>query len=183
MQKIYLMDIINKETSLGEKILLHNTSANIIVLVNTTCSLFNKISKEEVVKIRDNYYKFEFHIKIKNFIDKHAINFMNYSNDDIVYIEKYEEYNMITKNLAKQIIGTKYYDDILQKMIKILRDNIYNTWNNQNIDYWYNFYKSLLIYYYVFINCNMNYKLTKKDFAKENIIINMINDLFSIDIL
>jgi len=66
------MDIINIESSLGEKILCDNKSYSIICC-NNTCSAFNKITKAEISNHREEYYKVLLPKKIEETIEKKCL--------------------------------------------------------------------------------------------------------------
>jgi hypothetical protein len=56
MSSISLMDIIGTEYSLGVKILTNNNAIT-TKCINNTCVIFNKITKKEIDKHREEYYK------------------------------------------------------------------------------------------------------------------------------
>jgi len=45
------------------------------------------------------------------------------------------------------------------------------------------FYRTIMIYYYVFIKCVLQYTLKKKDFEGEEHLIAMLNRIFTIELI
>ena len=202
MTSISLMDIIDTEASLGEKILGDN-KAYTIVCISNTCTAFNKITKEEIEKRREEYYcdhipkKIEEAMKMFTYSElgittkkyerlipcKYRNNYMNFSNMDREhYLSIYES----TMNaLVEKINNSIYYVNILRQMIKQFKYYIILSNNNNYI--WYelysNLYKKMTINYYVFIISIMKYVLTKKDFEGEEHLIAMFQRLFTIKII
>jgi ADP-dependent phosphofructokinase/glucokinase len=65
---ISLMDILNTESSLSEKILGDN-NAPITVCINGTCSMFNKMTAEDITQHREEYYIQYLPVKIEETIE------------------------------------------------------------------------------------------------------------------
>ena len=202
MPSIYLMDIIDTEASLGEKILGDN-KAYTIVCISNTCSAFNKITKEEIAKRREEYYcehipkKIEEAMKMFTYSDlgittkkymklipiKYRNNYMNYSNMDREhYLSIYES---TIDALREKINNSIYYENILRQMIKQFK--YYIILSNNNNYRWYglygNLYKKMMIEHYAFIISIMNYVLKKKDFEGEEHIITILNKIVNIEII
>ncbi len=202
MPSIYLMDIIDTEASLGEKILGDN-KAYTIVCISNTCTTFNKITKEEIAKRRKEYYcehipkKIEEAMKMFTYSDlgittkkymklipiKYRNNYMNYSNMDREhYLSIYES---TIDAIREKINNSIYYENILRQMIKQFKYYIILSNNNNYI--WYglygNLYKKMMIELYVFIISIMNYVFTKKDFEGEEHLITILNKIVNIEII
>jgi len=202
MSSISLMDIIYTEASLGEKIFGDN-KAYTIACISNTCSAFNKITREEIEKRREEYYcehipkKIEEAMKIFTYSElgittkkyerlipcKYRNNYMNFSNMDREhYLSIYES----TMNaLVEKINNSIYYVNILRQMIKQFK--YYIILSNDNNYIWHglygNLYKKMMIEHYVFIISIMKYVLTKKDFEGEEHLIAMFQRLFTIKII
>ena len=202
MTSISLMDIIDTEASLGEKIFGDN-KAYTIVCINNTCSAFNKITREEIEKHRKEYYcehipkKFEEAIKMFTYSElgittkkymklipfKYRDNYMNFSNMDREhYLSIYES---TIDAFGEKINNSIYYENILRQMIKQFKYYIILSNDNNYIWHglWGNLYKKMMIEHYVFIISIMNYVLTKKDFEGEEHLIGMFQHLFTIEII
>jgi hypothetical protein len=202
MLSITLMDIINIESSLGEKILYDDNMFNTVCISNT-CSTFNKIAKDEIAKHRDKYYcehipkKIEEAMKMFTYSElgittknykriipfKYRNNYMNFSNMDREhYLSIYES---TIDALGEKINNSIYYENVLQQMIKQFK--YYIILSNDNNYIWHglygNLYKKLMIEHYVFIISIMNYVLTKKDFEGEEHLIAMLQHLFTKELI
>ena len=202
MPSISLMDIIYTEASLGDNI-FSNNKEHTIVCISNTCSTFNKITKEEIAKRREEYYcehipkKIEEAMKMFTYSElgittkkymklipiKYRNNYMNFSNMDREhYLSIYES----TMNaLVEKINNSIYYVNILRQMIKQFK--YYIILSNDNNYIWHglygNLYKKMMIEHYVFIISIMKYVLTKKDFEGEEHLIAMFQRLFTIKII
>ena len=202
MTSISLMDIIDTEASLGEKIFGDN-KAYTIVCINNTCSTFNKITRDEIEKRREEYYcehipkKIEEAMKMFTYSElgittkkymklipiKYRNNYMNFSNMDREhYLSIYES---TIDALGEKINNSIYYENILRQMIKQFKYYIILSNNNNYI--WYglysNLYKKMMIEHYVFIISIMNYVLKKKDFEGEEHLIAMLQNLFTEELI
>ena len=202
MSSISLMDIIDTEASLGEKILGDN-KAYTIVCISNTCSAFNKITKDEITQRCEEYYcehipkkieeamkmftYSELGIKTKNYKRiipfKYRNNYMNFSNMDREhYLSIYES---TIDALGEKINNSIYYENVLRQMIKQFK--YYIILSNDNNYIWHglygNLYKKMMIEHYVFIISIMNYVLTKKDFEGEEHIIAMLQHLFTKELM
>ena len=202
MTSISLMDIIYTEASLGEKIFGDN-KAYTIACISNTCSAFNKITREEIEKRREEYYcehipkKIEEAMKIFTYSElgittkkymklipfKYRDNYMNFSNMDREhYLSIYES---TIDALGEKINNSIYYENILRQMIKQFK--YYIILSNDNNYIWHglygNLYKKMMIEHYVFIISIMKYVLTKKDFEGEEHLIAMFQRLFTIKII
>jgi hypothetical protein len=196
------MDIIDTEASLGEKIFGDN-KAYTIVCVSNTCSAFNKITRDEIAKRREEYYcehipkKIEEAMKMFTYSDlgittkkyerlipcKYQNNYMNFSNMDREhYLSIYES---TMDALVEKINNSIYYENILRKMIKQFK--YYIILSNDNNYIWHglygNLYKKMMIELYVFIISIMKYVLTKKDFEGEEHLIAMLQHLFTEELI
>jgi hypothetical protein len=196
------MDIIDTEASLGEKIFGDN-KAYTIVCVSNTCSAFNKITRDEIEKRREEYYcehipkKIEEAMKMFTYSDlgittkkyerlipcKYQNNYMNFSNMDREdYLSIYES---TMDALVEKINNSIYYENILRQMIKQFK--YYIILSNDNNYIWHglygNLYKKMMIELYVFIISIMNYVLKKKDFEGEEHLIAMLQHLFTEELI
>ena len=202
MTSISLMDIIDTEASLGEKIFGDN-KAYTIVCINNTCSAFNKITRDVIEKRREEYYcehipkKIEEAMKMFTYSElgittkkymklipiKYRNNYMNFSNMDREhYLSIYES---TIDALGEKINNSIYYENVLQQMIKQFK--YYIILSNDNNYIWHglygNLYKKMMIEHYVFIISIMNYVLTKKDFEGEEHLIAMLQHLFTKELI
>jgi hypothetical protein len=202
MPSISLMDIIYTEASLGDNI-FSNNKEHTIVCISNTCSTFNKITKEEIAKRREEYYcehipkKIEEAMKMFTYSElgittkkyerlipcKYQNNYMNFSNMDREhYLSIYES---TMDALVEKINNSIYYENILRKMIKQFK--YYIILSNDNNYIWHglygNLYKKMMIELYVFIISIMKYVLTKKDFEGEEHLIAMFQRLFTEELI
>jgi hypothetical protein len=202
MPSISLMDIIYTEASLGDNI-FSNNKEHTIVCISNTCSTFNKITKEEIAKRREEYYcehipkKIEEAMKMFTYSElgittkkyerlipcKYQNNYMNFSNMDREhYLSIYES---TMDALVEKINNSIYYENILRKMIKQFK--YYIILSNDNNYIWHglygNLYKKMMIELYVFIISIMNYVFTKKDFEGEEHLITILNKIVNIEII
>lgn len=198
---ITLMDIINIESSLGEKIFSCYNKACVIARISNTCRVFNKIIREEMTKRRDEYFivdlpkiieksvkKFTYinlGFKSKNNISKVEKEYVGYyinsSNMDKDTFES--EYEAEINAFDKKINNSNYYDNILQQMIKQFKHYVVLSNNYMWQGFFGDFYRTIMIYYYVFIKCVLKYKLKKKDFEGEEQHITMLNRIFTIELI
>jgi len=202
MPSISLMDIIYTEASLGDNI-FSNNKEHTIVCISNTCSTFNKITKEEIAKRREEYYcehipkKIEEAMKMFTYSElgittkkyerlipcKYQNNYMNFSNMDREhYLSIYES---TMDALVEKINNSIYYENILRQMIKQFK--YYIILSNDNNYIWHglygNLYKKMMIELYVFIISIMKYVLTKKDFEGEEHLIAMLQHLFTEELI
>ena len=201
MPAITLMDIINIESSLGEKIFSCYNKACVIARISNTCRVFNKIIREEMTKRQDEYFivdlpkiieksvkKFTYinlGFKSKNNISKVEKEYVGYyinsSNMDKDTFES--EYEAEINAFDKKINNSNYYDNILQQMIKQFKHYVVLSNNYMWQGFFGDFYRTIMIYYYVFIKCVLKYKLVKKDFEGEEHHITMLNRIFTIELI
>ena len=199
MISITLLDIINTEPSLGDKILLDN-NMYIINAVNNTCSIFKNITDNENRKNKIEDFAVKISKKIENSMKKYAFAYLGlrskrylssvdkeyisyYMNSSKINIEMFElEYDTAIEAYGNQINNSIYYDYLLEKLIKTFTE--YLILSNEYIRKGLldDFYKTMLIYYYSFIRCNMNYRLTIKDFEEKEYISSMLDNIFVEDI-
>jgi hypothetical protein len=202
MSSITFIDIINTESSLGEKIFCDN-KAYTIACISNTCSIFNKITRDEIAKRREEYYcehipkKIEEAMKMFTYSElgittkkymriipiKYHNNYMNFSNMDREhYLSIYES---TIDALGEKINNSIYYENVLRQMIKQFK--YYIILSNDNNYIWHglygNLYKKMMIEHYVFIISIMKYVLTKKDFEGEEHIIAMLQHLFTKELI
>jgi hypothetical protein len=195
------MDIIDTEASLGDNI-FSNNKEHTIVCISNTCTTFNKITKEEIAKRREEYYcehipkKIEEAMKMFTYSElgittkkymklipiKYRNNYMNFSNMDREhYLSIYES---TIDALREKINNSIYYENILRQMIKQFK--YYIILSNNNNYRWYGLYSNLykkMIEHYAFIISIMNYVLKKKDFEGEEHLITILNKIVNIEII
>ena len=93
------------------------------------------------------------------------------------------EYEAEINAFDKKINNSNYYDNILQQMIKQFKHYVVLSNNYMWQGFFGDFYRTIMIYYYVFIKCVLNYKLKKKDFEGEEQHITMLNRIFTIELI
>jgi hypothetical protein len=99
-------------------------------------------------------------------------------------IEEFDiEYEEILDDFGEKINNSVYYYDILQQMIKQIKNYIVLSNNYIRRRFLCEFYRIMLINYYVFIKCIMKYTLRKKDFEGEEHLILALDNLFIIEII
>lgn len=199
MSQISLMDIINTEASLGGKIFIENRTYTIACIGNT-CSAFNKITKDEIARRREEYYCEYIPKKIEEAMKKFAVAYLGsiskiylssvdkeyisyYMNSSNMNIETFElEYETAIDTYGNQINNSIYYEYVLEKVIKKFKE--YLILSNEYIRQGFldDFSKTMLIYYYSFIICNLNYRLSINDFEEKESTTSMLNNIFIEDI-
>jgi len=163
------MDILNMESSLGDKILCENDSPT-TVSINNTCTMFNKITKEAIVKHRQEYYKQYLPKKIKETIENKMFSILKNPLNVNVYKEP-EEYDADLEKLAAQI-NEYNRDSILARMLCEFK--------NYACEYYiYNDKLCvcvclLLREFYNFITNHMKYKITREDFEGQEEIYDIV---------
>ena len=166
MLSITLIDIINIESSLGEKILCDNKLYSIICC-NNTCSAFNKITKVEISNHREEYYKVLLPKKIEESIENKMFAILKNPNNTSVY-KTPNEYEEDLKVLISHI-NEYNYESILEKMINIFKDYVreYYLYDNNRRGR-YCMFGILMNEYYNLIKYRMKYELKKEDFNEED---------------
>ncbi len=135
-----------------------------------------KITREEIEKRRKEYYcehipkKIEEAMKMFTYSElgittkkymrlipsKYQNNYMNVSNMNREhYLSMYEE---STIDALEKINNSIYYDKILQQMIKQFKHYVVLSNNYMWQGFFGDFYRTIMIYYYVFIQCVLKYK-------------------------
>jgi hypothetical protein len=158
------MDIIGKEYSLGVKILTNNNAIT-TKCINNTCVIFNKITKKEIDKHREEYYKVFLPKKIEKTIENKMFSILKNPANVNTY-NKPVEYDAELAVLALQINETNY-DSILAKMIDNFKENLreyYLCHNSKN----YMFGIILMNEFYNFIKHHMKYEFKKEDFDEDD---------------
>ena len=168
MLSITLIDIINIESSLGEKILCDNKLYSIICC-NNTCSAFNKITKVEISNHREEYYKVLLPKKIEETIEKKMFALLKNKYNSNVY-KKPKEYEEDLQELVLKI-NEKNYDSILEKMINLYQENVRDYDMCCNITPVCYISGVLMKEFYNFIKFRMNYDLKREEFDNEDITI------------
>jgi hypothetical protein len=165
MLSITLMDIINIESSLGEKILCDNKSYSIICC-NNTCSAFNKITKAEISNHREEYYKVLLPKKIEESIENKMFAILKNPNNTCIY-KTPNEYEEELKVFISHI-NEYNYESILEKMINIFKDYVREYYLYDNHTGRYCMFGILMNEYYNLIKYRMKYELKKEDFNEED---------------
>jgi len=168
MSPISLMDIINIEYSLGEKILYDNNMFNTVCISNT-CSTFNKIAKDEIAKHRNKYYCEHIPKKIEDIIEKKMFALLKNKYNSNVY-KRVEEYEEDLKVLALKI-NEYNYDSVLTKMINLYQENFRDYDMCCNITPACYISGVLMKEFYNFIKFRMNYDLKREEFDNEDVTI------------
>jgi hypothetical protein len=157
------MDIFNTESSLSEKILGDN-NAPITVCINGTCSMFNKMTTEDIAERREEYYTQYLPVKIEETIEKKMFAVLKNPRNVCVYKEP-EEYDADLDKLALHI-NENNRDSILAKLINkykdYVRDYYYNTGGYEMLDI-------LTKEFRVFVQKHMKYEITREDFEDADI--------------
>ncbi len=155
------MDIFNTESSLSNMILRDN-SARVTVCINNTCSMFNKMTAEDMTKHREEYYKVYVLKKIEETIENKMFAILKNPHNIKKYKEP-EEYDEDLKKLASHINDSNR-DSILEKLV-----NKYTVYVK---DYYYTGYyfmfDILMKEYCAFIKNYMEYEITRDNFGEED---------------
>lgn len=160
MPALVLLDIIEIEYSLGDKILSNNT-AIISKYISNTCKIFNKISKEELKEHRIQYYNIYLPKKIEETIENKMFSILKNPNNKRCYKE-YIDYEEDLKNLALDI-NSANYDSILLNLINLLKDYVEQySYNKESGD----MFGILMNELYKFIKFHMKYEIKKEDFLE-----------------
>ena len=177
--QISLLDIFNTESSLSDKILGDNDSY-VTVRINNTCSMFNKMTKGEIIKYREEYYSHYLPIKIEQTIENKMFSILK-NHDNLSLYKEPEDYEVELTILASQI-NENNRKNILTKMINEFKDYVseYYLYNSNGRRYIMS--GVLMKEFYNFIKNHMKYQITKEDFGEDeeeiyDIIINNNNDL------
>jgi len=165
MSSVSLIDIINMEYSLGDKILSKNRALTTMRL-NNTCKLFNKITKDEISNHREEYYKVLLPKKIEESIENKMFAILKNPNNTGVY-KTPNEYEEELKVFISHI-NEYNYESILEKMINILKDYVREYYLYDNHTGRYCMFGILMNEYYNLIKYRMKYELKKEDFNEED---------------
>jgi hypothetical protein len=159
---IRLMDIFNTESSLSEKILGDN-NAPITVCINGTCSMFNKMTTEDVSQHREEYYMEYLPVKIEKTIEKKMFAILKNPRNVYVYKEP-EEYDADLEKLASHI-NENNRDSILEKMINKYKDYVRDYYHTGG----YEMFDILMKEFGIFVQKHMKYEITREDFEDEEV--------------
>ena len=159
---ICLMDIFNKESSLSEKILGDN-NAQITVCINGTCSMFNKLTAEDITQCREEYYTEYLPVKIEKTIEKKMFAVLKNPRNVYIYKEP-EEYDADLEKLASHI-NENNRDSILEKMINKYKDYVRDYYHTGG----YEMFDILMKEFSVFVQKHMKYEITRNDFEDEEV--------------
>jgi len=120
---VYLIDIINFEYGIGQKI-LNNNNFKITKILSKVCKKFNKIVKDDMDKYYNKYIKNiilqKFDVIIKNKMYASIKN--NYKNNSIY--KSLEDYDEELHKLSKQI-NNKIYNDVINDLTCIYKEYIF----------------------------------------------------------
>ena len=150
---ISLMDIFNTESSLSEKILGDN-NAPITVCINGTCSMFNKMTAEDITQHREEYYIQYLPVKIEKTIEKKMFAVLKNPRNVCVYKEP-KEYDADLEKLASHI-NENNRDSILEKMINKYKDYVRDYYHTGG----YEMFDILMKEFSVFVQKHMKYEIT-----------------------
>lgn len=165
MTSINLMDIFNKESSLSDKILCDNNDATITVCINNTCTMFNKMTMEDIDKHREEYYKLLLPKKIEETIENKMLAILKNPKNICVYKEP-EEYDADLEKLASQI-NENSRESILAKMIGEFKHYVSEYYLcDSNSNGIYNMYSILMKEFYKFIKNHLKHEITNEDFEE-----------------
>jgi hypothetical protein len=114
-----LLDIINTEYGIGEKI-LNNNSLKQTVIISSVCKMFNVIVKEKMEKYYNIYIKNIIIKKIDVIITNKMYSIIKKNGNKISLYKTPEEYNTELNELFKNI-NNKFIKDII-KDLKILHE-------------------------------------------------------------
>lgn len=156
------MDIFNTEYSLSEKILGDN-NASITVCINGTCTMFNKMTTEDVAQRREEYYIQYLPIKIEKTIEKRCLQSLKIPHNVCVYKEP-QEYEADLEKLASHI-NENNRDSILKKMMNKYKDSLRDYYQKGG----YAMFNILMKEFGVFIQKHMKYEITRDDFENEEV--------------
>ena len=159
---ISLMDILNTESSLSEKILGDN-NAPITVCINGTCSMFNKMTAEDITQHREEYYIQYLPVKIEETIEKKMFAVLKNPRNVRVYKEP-KEYDADLEKLASHI-NENNRDSILEKMINKYKDYVRDYYHTGG----YEMFDILMKEFSVFVQKHMKYEITREDFEEEEV--------------
>jgi hypothetical protein len=159
---ISLMDILNTESSLSEKILGDN-NAPITVCINGTCSMFNKMTAEDITQHREEYYIQYLPVKIEETIEKKMFAVLKNPRNVCVYKEP-KEYDADLEKLASHI-NENNRDSILEKMINKYKDYVRDYYHTGG----YEMFDILMKEFSVFVQKHMKYEITREDFEEEEV--------------
>jgi len=161
MPSISLIDIVNMEYSIGDKI-LSNNNISIMKCINETCTIFNEITKKEIEKIRDEYYTIILIKNIKNTIQNKMLSMLNNPNNSNKYNTP-QEYDTELEILASQI-NELNYDTILENIICGFKDYVREYYLYHNRREYYNMFGIMMNEFYNFIKYHMKHEFKTEDF-------------------
>jgi hypothetical protein len=165
MSSIGLIDIIHVEYSLGIKIFGDN-NAPITARINNTCMMFNKITNEDIVKHREEYYMLYLPKQIEETVEKKMFALLKQPRNANVYKEP-EEYDAYLKKLASHI-NEYNRDSILAKMLNLYETNAIDYYMSYNITSACYISGILMKEFYNFIKYHMKCEIKRKDFDNED---------------
>ena len=161
---IGLMDIINLEYSLGIKIFSDN-NAPITACINNTCKMFNKITSEDIIKHREEYYMWYLPKQIEETVEKKMFSMLKHRHNVNVY-KKPEEYEKDLEVLASHI-NEYNRDSILAKMLNLYETNAIDYYMGYNITSACYISGILMKEFYNFIKYHMNREISRKEYDNE----------------
>lgn len=163
MSSITLIDIISIEYSLGDMILSKNTAIT-AKCINNTCVVFYKITKNEIDKHREEYYKITLPNKIEETVENKTFSILKHANNVKIY-KTPEEYDNELVVLAYKI-NEMNYDSILEKMIDVLKDYVREYYLYHNSGGRYNMFGTLMNEFYNFLKYHMKHEFKIEDFGE-----------------
>ena len=161
---ICLMDIINTEYSLGIKIFGDN-NALITSRINNTCKMFKKITSEDIVKHREEYYMWYLPKQIEETVEKKMFSMLKHPHNINVY-KKPEEYDADLEKLASHINGYNR-DSILANMLNLYKTNAIDYYMCHNITSACYISGILMKEFYDFITNHMKHEIKREEYDNE----------------
>lgn len=165
MSSISLMDIIGMEYSIGVKILTKNKAIT-TKCINNTCIVFNEITKREIEKHRDEYYRWFLPKNIEDTIEKKMFAYLKHPHNPIVY-KKPEEYENDLRVFASHI-NENNGDCIFEKMLNLYQYNVREYYICDNITSTRYIFGVLMKEFYNFIKYHMKREIKREEFDKED---------------
>jgi len=152
------------EYSLGIKIFGDN-NAPITARINNTCMMFNKITNEDIVKHREEYYMWYLPKQIEETVEKKMFALLKQPRNANVYKEP-EEYEAYLNKLASHI-NEYNRDSILAKMINLYETNAIEYYMSHNITSACYISGILMKEFYNFIKYHMKCEISRKEYDNE----------------
>ena len=151
------------EYSLGIKIFGDN-NAPITSRINNTCKMFNKITSEDIVKHREEYYMWYLPKQIEEIVEKKMFSMLKHRHNVNVY-KKPEEYEKDLEVLATHI-NEYNRDSILANMLNLYQYNVRGYYLDSITSTRYIF-GILMKEFYDFITNRMKHEIKREEYDNE----------------